>query len=279
MRKLLIRSLGKVKLGILYKFSLIILYPFVRYILRYRREVVKKNLAFAFPDKSEKEREWLEINFYKNLTDVLIEIIHLASMTVDELKKRLSWTIDPGFKEDCKKNGTICFMGHYANWEWVIAALKLYTDSDVFIIYSPLHNSFVNSEMLRIRERFGGKLIRSDEVTNLIEKRSAKGKDSVFLALSDQLPKEKYVRHFHNFLGIKSKVITGTETLCQRYGFRPYFIEVMKTSKGYYHCNIKSIPQEGNSDWPVTDSYLDMLSSSIKCHPELWLWSHDRWRR
>ena len=64
------------------------LYGLTFYILKYRRDVVMKNLLIAFPKKTEKERRLIAKKFYHNLIDMFIETIKLLSISDKTLEKR-----------------------------------------------------------------------------------------------------------------------------------------------------------------------------------------------
>ena len=51
------------------------IYGLVFYIIKYRRDVVMKNLLIAFPERTEKERKLIAKKFYHNLIDTFIETI------------------------------------------------------------------------------------------------------------------------------------------------------------------------------------------------------------
>ena len=60
-------------------------YLIIYYIVGYRKRVVKKNLAKAFPEKSDKERKEIERKFYRWLCDYFVESIKLRSLTPEKL--------------------------------------------------------------------------------------------------------------------------------------------------------------------------------------------------
>jgi KDO2-lipid IV(A) lauroyltransferase len=115
--------------GLLYLISLLpffILYGisdfayFIIYRLAgYRKDVVFKNLAIAFPEKTEAERKQIAKAFFKNLIDTFIETIKMLSISEKEFNKRAIINLD-----ECnalaKKGINIQFQsGHQMNWEYV----------------------------------------------------------------------------------------------------------------------------------------------------------------
>ncbi len=64
------------------------IYGLVFYILKYRKEVVMKNLSIAFPEKSETERIQIAKKFYHNLIDTFVETIKMISASKSMYNKR-----------------------------------------------------------------------------------------------------------------------------------------------------------------------------------------------
>ena len=62
--------LSHLPLRVLYVISDVMLYPLVRFVVRYRVKVVRKNMLKAFPNKTEKERRDIERRFYHYFCDL-----------------------------------------------------------------------------------------------------------------------------------------------------------------------------------------------------------------
>lgn len=64
--------LSHIPLRIMYVISDCIFY-LLYYVIRYRREITRKNLVGSFPEKSEKEIKQIEKKFYRFFTDNIVE--------------------------------------------------------------------------------------------------------------------------------------------------------------------------------------------------------------
>lgn len=281
-----IRLLARLPLCVLYGLSDSVLYPIMRYVVGYRRDVVEKNLAFAFPDKSDAERLTIEKAFYHQLCDVLIETIKMSRMTYEELQRHFEWQNLDEVKDVCRQTGrsALCYFAHYGSWEWAIGCTNPDAGVPTAIIYSRLHNTVFNDQMLQLRARYGCKPIYMQTVSEELQQAIQQHGPHIVMAMADQLPKEQYVRHFHRFMGIKTKVLTGTEQLIRKFGMTAFFCRVERVRRGYYTCHAERLDtptEEGGavSEWPITDAYFDRLQEQIYQQPALWLWSHDRWHR
>lgn len=289
MLSLILNLLRLLPLSVLYVIADYVVFPLLYYVSRYRRSIVEKNVAFAFPDLDDVERKKLEIGFYHFMSDFFAEVVYLQKMDEVELDRRLVFK-NPDLVNDLvfEGNWVMCYMGHYANWEWLLAAAGRKLRNAAFI-YSPLHNESVNTRLRSARERLGAKGIPIDEVSSYLSSKitvedEQLKQSGVVIVIADQLPKEQYVRHFTRFMGIKSKVITGTESIVRRYGMIPIYCKVVPTARGYYECEFVPIhhaEQEScaKNEFTITDCYFAMLQQQIMEKPELWLWTHDRWRR
>ena len=60
-----------------------------------------------------------------------------------------------------------------------------------------------------------------------------------------------------------------------------FFLDVTQTQRGYYEAEFKLITRhpEQLKEFEATDIYYQMLEANIRRQPELWLWSHNRWKR
>jgi KDO2-lipid IV(A) lauroyltransferase len=72
----------------------------------------------------------------------------------------------------------------------------------------------------------------------------------------------------------------GTEQLARKYNYPVYFMDIKRPKRGYYDIEIIPIavkPGE-TKEYEITTRYMQLLEEKIKKQPELWLWSHKRWK-
>lgn len=279
-----INTLSYLPLRMLYLVADGLLYPLTRYLIRYRRTVVENNLALAFPEKSDEERLKMEKTFYHHLCDLLVEIIRMRRMSIDELQRRFQWKNLDTVVQVCvsEKKTVLCYFAHYGQWEWAIGSMSPDQAVRPLYIYSKLHNDSLNRWMQDCRSRFGNTPVGMQDTSKTIGELQQKQTASIVIAIADQLPKEQYVRHFHRFMGIKTKVLTGTEQLIRKYDMNVFYCRVERIKRGYYTCTAERMTAaeaSSSHDWPYTDAYFDRLQQQVYQRPELWLWSHNRWRR
>ena len=254
----------------------------VYYIFRYRRRIVRKNLTESFTDKNHKEIIIIEKRFYHFFVDMMLESIKLASMSKDEMKRRMVFkNLDEvnTVLRDGKSIGL--YLGHYANWEWC-SSIPLHLEGDVIgaQIYHKLKNENMDRLMLRIRERMGAHCVDMRKTARYATELITEHKNCIIGFIADQSPRWKDSRHFIPFLNHNVPVLTGTEKIIKHYGFEAFFLKVRRLKRGYYeaefmrmHDNPQSLP-----DFELTSIYFDMLEQMIKENPEFYLWTHNRFK-
>ena len=84
---------------------------------KYRRKVVRRNLLRSFPEKTDAERSRIEREFYRYLSDYMLEDLKLLHMSADELCARMTYKNTEQYLELTEKYGGIIVMiPHYANY-------------------------------------------------------------------------------------------------------------------------------------------------------------------
>ncbi len=277
----IIRILSHIPFRVMYFISDCLFY-LVYYVFRYRRRIVRKNLTESFTSKSEKEIIKIEKQFYHFFVDMILESVKLASASKDEIKRRMSFKNIEEVNETLKQGKSISlYLGHYANWEWC-SSIPLHLESDVTSaqIYHKLSNQNMDRLMLCIRERMGAVCVDMRKTARYATELVANRKVCIIGFIADQSPKKVESHHFLHFLNHNTPVLTGTEKITKHYGFEAFFLNVKRVKRGYYeaefiklHDNPQSLP-----DYELTSLYYRMLEKCINTHPELYLWSHNRFR-
>lgn len=264
---------------ILYIFSSGV-YFFLYYIVRYRKKVVTKNLTLVFPEKSTKEIIEIQKKFYKHMCDMFMEMIKSLSISKKEMIKRFTIIEPQTFKELQSKNKSIIvLMGHYASYEWAIAA-QFVLDFPIVGVYKEIKNKYFDQLAHKIRGRFDTKLIKHRNVIKEITRDKVHGKICAYGLLSDQSPKLKNALYWTNFMNIKVPVITGGEILAQRLDLPVMYLKVEKVKRGYYQAKfikITDTPKTCKNHY-ISRKYLDLLEEQIYNKPEYYLWTHRRWK-
>lgn len=268
-------------LRILYILSDLLYFP-VYYIVRYRRKVVKQNLANSFPDKSEKELRKIEHNFYHHFCDYIVETIKLLHITNKEIQERITFKNIELVAELMKDgNSAIMYLGHYGNWEWV-PSITLEFEKDTLLgqIYRPLKNEVFDKIFLKIRSRFGSVSIAKNNTLRSIIQYKRSGQKVLIGFMSDQTPSPQNIHYWTKFMNQDTAVFTGVERIAKQTGFSITYLDITRVKRGYYSCEVKlisSAPKEA-PEFAITEKYIREMESTILRNPSYWLWTHKRWK-
>lgn len=271
--------LSKLPMGILY-FKSNALYFLVYYIVGYRKKVIKDNLALAFPEKTQKERDRIAKNFFKHLCDVIFETIKAFTISEKEIGKRFVVTNAEILDSYYENNRSILLMaGHYGNWEWSGILNKL-MKHQAHAVYKPLDSKQFDALIKKTREHFGGVIVSNKKIVTVLFRKWKKGIKTLTYILSDQTPKIGAFKHRDTFMGIDVPMFTGTEELAKKLDFSVLYLKVEKVKRGYYTATFVPLADNPKEypDFQITRMFFDSLEAQIRQKPEFYLWSHKRWK-
>lgn len=258
------------------------LYYILYYIIRYRRKIVRKNLTESFPTLKGKDILQVEKKFYRYFTDQVLESCKMATISTEEMKKHMKFTNIEAANAVFKEGKSIAlYMGHYGNWEW-ISSIPLWVAEGVTSvqIYHKLRNDNTNRLILNMRERLGAISVEMRKTARYITEISNTNQVSVIGFIADQSPKKKEVRYFLPFLHHRTPILVGTEKIVKHYGFEAWFLDMKRVKRGYYEAELIRMHEEPASlpDFELTEIYFRMLEKMIQERPELYLWTHNRFK-
>ncbi len=270
-------------LRVLYVFS-DFMYLLVRFVVRYRRKVVRKNLRESFPEKTEKELREIERKFYHAFCDYFVEDIKCFSMSKEQMMKRMTFGNVEWLKEGFEKGDyqiVLLFLGHFGNWEWIASIQYLFPEINVSQVYHKLYNDVSERLFLYLRERYGGECITMQNTFRRLYQLKKEGKKVFCGFIADQQPKWEAIHHFTPFLNHETAVFIGGEHIAKRLDAVLAYGRMSRVRRGYYHLDIIPISTDSKSvpDYEATDQYMRLLEEDIKKNPHLWLWTHKRWSR
>jgi Kdo2-lipid IVA lauroyltransferase/acyltransferase len=269
--------LSLLPMRILYMLSDLV-YLIVYRLLGYRKKVVFENLQIAFPKKTEKELEEIAGKFYHNLLDSFIETIKLVSAGKRFLEKRV--TVNHEVLKPLYESGKSCQMhlGHTFNWEWGQLALTPLTDYKIMVVYMPITNRVFEKLMYKLRTRNGNIFISARNMSESM----ASYKESQYLLglVADQSPGRLDNAYWTNFFNRPTAFVSGPEKGAKEGNLPVVFASIIKPKRGYYHATLTIATEDPSSlkKGALTNMYARFMEETIREHPEMWLWSHRRWK-
>ncbi len=278
--KIIISVLASLPFRVLYLFSDLLAFS-IRNIFHYRKQVIIENLTRSFPDKDPKEIKKIAGRFYRNLTDLSVEIIKSSKMSPEALKSRVVFKnkeVIDRFYDDGKS--VFLSLGHCGNWEWVGNRVALFLKHHGAAIYKPIRDPFFDSYMIGLRQKYKGTLmINYKKVYRTLL--PLKNQLYTVFVLADQSPARTEIDHFEDFLGQETPFYNGMEKVARGLGYAVAYLDVRRTNRGFYEVEVKTITKDASvePEGMITASYVKMLEDSVKRQPDNWLWSHRRWKQ
>ncbi len=259
-------------------------YLIVYYILRYRRDIVRKNLVSSFPEKSRYEIIQIEKGFYHWFCDYFFEAVKLLSISDKKLKQHFKVN-NVEEVEACFNDGqnVAAVLGHYCNWEWLSCMGFYFSENRMMgLVYHPLANRSFNELFKKIRSTCKNGVIVSKKhiLRKLVEYRQ-KGLMSLFGYISDQDPKWENIHLWLNFMHHDTGVFTGAERIMRKVNDAVFYVEMSRPRRGYYTATFKLITKDPDSlpEYEITRRFFALLENTIRKDPRYYLWSHNRWKR
>lgn len=242
-----------------------LLYILVRFVFKYRLEVVQKNLRHVKLN--------IDINqYYNHFTNNLINSLKSLFLSKIKIQSKVTYKNLQVVQSSMDQGRRVMILAtHYSNWEWVGLNLPQVLCGDCIAVYKPLSNKLLDRFIKKRRARTGMKLAAMSEVVRYIKTYSHK---SCFLLIADQSPALFHTALEINFLGHTTSFIEGPQKLANRYPFDVYYQSVRETN-GKYLVEFIKLKVEDN----LMQDYASLLENDIKYNPYLWLWTHKRWKK
>ena len=127
-------------------------------VFRYRAKVIDTNLQNAFPERDAAWRADIASRFYRQFTDVTMEILHASRMPLSEFKQRVTIEGLDEFERltENRSKSAIVLTIHLGNWEWMMHAANAHGDIPIDPVYKRLRNEGAERFAYEVRSRFGG---------------------------------------------------------------------------------------------------------------------------
>ena len=271
---------------LLYLFSDIIwLIMFICPQLRYRRKIVRNNLALSFPEKDQKWLKRTERRFYYQFACVIMESLKTVSASKRWVKRHMEFTGVEEIKAHLSNGRSIVgYLGHMGNWELIPSMMYHFNDIEKLTgcqVYHKLENPTMELFMLKLRSKYGSVSIPMEHVLRRLLEYRNEGRTFIIGMIADQVPLWWNTHYWTQFMNRKTPVFTGAERLARKLDTDVWYFHITRKRRGYYRCDFQLMFEHAGNlpEFTVTERYMRILEDNIKECPELWLWTHNRWKR
>jgi KDO2-lipid IV(A) lauroyltransferase len=274
--------------GLLYVFSLLpmrvlyLLSDLTAFLLHsvfgYRKEVVLANLLQAFPEKTEEERKKIAKKFYRNFVDHWTETLKMLSAGKETLNKMATANFTVFHQLHATGKSVQVNLGHFFNWELMTVHTGINQPYTFLTVYLPQSSKIWNRLVLDVRGKWGNPLLpSSDMARSIIPWR----KKQYLLALgADQRPAFPDNAYWLNFLNKPAGFVKGPEKFARGQNIPVVMMTTTRIKRGRYHFDYFLLADDPKSltDGELIRRYVRHLEENIRLQPELYLWSHKRWK-
>lgn len=269
-----------------------------RNVVRYRRDVVRRNLSGSFPWMGQEELRKLEKDFYRHLGEIIAESIWFGGCKGNPGRLRKSSLVKvadftPLEKLASGANGVVVLYSHTGNWELLGGMVRYesgagrnpFTEKNYCVVYkklsSPSWDAFMRGNRfapLTDPSSFDGYIESSELARHVLTHR---GEGLFYSINNDQRPyKGSKGRVDVNFMGRDCKGMGTAAAIAVKLGYAVAYQRMVRDSRGHY--TIEYVPL--CADASKTDAasivrdYYRLVEKDIRECPANYLWTHKRWK-
>ncbi|MBK6341935.1 MAG: lysophospholipid acyltransferase family protein [Flavobacteriales bacterium] len=248
-------------------------------LIGYRKEVVLTNLRKSFPEKNEAEIRAIAKRFYRWFCDLTLETLKTLTISPDAVRSRVNFPGAGVFRSFAeKKQSVIIVMGHYGNWELAGARFAVEPGlHQLYVIYHPLQNPHFERLIVHMRTRLGNRLYAMQETFKGMVRDRQLLTATAFIADQTPSPERAY---WTEFLNQDTPVFTGTGVIAKKLGYPVVYLSIQQSKRGHYemHAEVLVPDPKSMSENDINQLHTDRLQRDIRQKPDLWLWTHRRWK-
>ena len=255
------------------------LYVLAYYVVRHRHRVIREQLAKVFPEKSEAERLVIHKQFLRGFCDMAVELVQSVRMSAEQMRERIQIRNIEVARAYLDAGKTIMLVtSHLCNWEWLLQGMVLRLGYPIDAAYKPLHDAWGERLMLKVRSRFGARLVPAKEL--LADFLQRRGVVRALAINADQAPVSTERRHWTTFLGQDTAFYVGAEQISRGTRLPMIFLAMRRLRRGYYEVELEPL-WDGVERLPpgeITERYARLCEAEVYKAPADWLWSYRRWK-
>ena len=241
------------------------------------KKLIHSNLKKAFPDIGLEHLNGITKMMWNNYGRVFAEYMFIKEFREDRSNKNIIIEGQEILEDIKKKNKSVVFIsGHLSNFELMAMHIEK-SGIKLSAIYRPLNNIFLNKIMERIRKKYICKYQIKKGIGGMKKLMHLKKLNYSTALMIDQRVSQGIRSDFFN-----QKALTTTipAQLVKKFKIPivPIFIERINNIN--FKIVIKNPITFDNEETTktITDKLNLVLEKMISYKPELWIWSHNRWK-
>jgi KDO2-lipid IV(A) lauroyltransferase len=243
--------------------------------------VVRRNLAFAYPEFSDSQRRGLARKVFQNYGINLVELFQLGFMRPEDIARRVRLYGIENFRQAfLQKRGVIAVSGHMGSWEFGMQALPCIFGLNLTAVAKKFKSNFVESWIHSARTRFGNSILYKKD--SLAEMTKILRQGGVLAILMDMARRKDGVDV--RFFGKKATATPAVAMLALRCRtpVMPVFCIREPDGRLGIHAG-PAVEMRRSRDLRAdlvenTQRITDVVERVVREHPEQWFWLMRRWK-
>ncbi|MCX6136771.1 MAG: lysophospholipid acyltransferase family protein [Ignavibacteriales bacterium] len=250
-------------------------------VLRVRRTLTMENLRWAFPEKSEEEREQIALESYQNLFVAFLEVYWFPRLTPEKVHSLMAVEgTELLEKARAEGRGVILITAHCGNWELGAVKVGLIAPAPLTVIVQEQSNKYVSDFVNRARSIFGNHPVLMQDAPREILR--ALRRNEFVGIVADQSAAKEALRV--KFFGRFTPTHDGPAVFSLRTGAPILMAYATRLPGGRYRAELEAVDLTGITGTDeekiceITQRHVAALEGYVRKHPGQWLWLHRRWK-
>ncbi len=246
------------------------------------RRVGMRNLALAFPEKTEAERARILRGEFTSLGRQLAELCQFPRYTLENIEQVVVYDgLENYERAYARAKGVLFLTAHFGGWELSAFAHSLHGHW-LHIVMRPMDNEYLDRLIQSYRTMHGNKVVDKDDfVRGLLA--AMKAGETVGILMDTNMTPPQGV--FVDFFGIPACTASGLARIALRTDAAvvPGFT-IWDESLGKYRLRFDPALQlirTGDLEADIvanTQMFTRVIEEYVRKYPEQWLWVHRRWK-
>jgi KDO2-lipid IV(A) lauroyltransferase len=244
------------------------------------RRVATRNVAAAFPTRSENERRQIVRGAFAHFGRLLFQLLKFSTLSPQQMLARVEFEGEERVRSAYAHGKGVLFVtGHFGYWELqaMVHALRL---RPMAVMARPLDNKPLNDLLERIRTRTGNSVIyRQGSLRRVL--RHLHAGEGVGILIDQHILSRDAI--YVDFFNRPAATTSAVAALALRTGARVVPLFALPLGGGRFRMIYEHAVEPPSADTEdqiheFTQRCTDVLEMYVRRHPNLWLWMHRRWR-
>ena len=244
------------------------------------RRIALRNLAMAFPLRSQAERRAIARATFAHFFRMGFELLQFSTLAPAQMLARVEFDGEERARlAYAQGKGVLFISGHFGYWELqaMVHALKV---EPVSILARAIDNPHLNRLLEDVRQGTGNTVVyRRGTIRRVM--RTLQAGHGVAVLIDQHIMSRDAI--YVDFFERPAATTSAVAALALRTGAPVVPVFALPLGGGRYRLIYEHQVEPPRADSPdavreFTQRCTDVLEMYVRRHPELWLWMHRRWR-